>query len=184
MRINLSGHSLALVLGLLFSCAIVLSSSPGQAASPVNPEAHDDITDSTLDIAGYCRYYPDSPYCSQPAAVDSGAPQVFYIYFEPGGDAITPQAESQLNSALAALSFEPEAHISITGHADSDGREEDAIDLSVRRAAAVGAWFKERGVNGERISLSGAGASHPLLPAVDESGETLNRRAEVLLDFF
>lgn len=87
-----------------------------------------------------------------------------------------------LLSALSAARLEPAATLAVTGHADATGSEQEALELSVHRAAAVAEWLEERGVAQERMSLSGAGLSRPMLPAPGGARENLNDRVEILLD--
>lgn len=156
---------------------------------PAAAEAHSgagtrglDSTDRPVDLANYCRYFRTSPYCAPRLSGDDGAPLLYLVYFDPGSDAIRPGEEPMLLSALAAAGLERAASVSVTGHADALGDEAEAVELSIRRAASVASWLEWRGVDPDRISLSGAGFSRPMLPAPGGGRENLNRRVEILLD--
>ena len=180
MRLNFCARFSAATLAVIAAFLVLALPRSGAGATETMFE---DSTDRPLDLAGYCRYYPESVYCA-PVADDGGAPYVLYVYFTPGSDAIRPSEEAKLKGALAAATMEPQTQIAVTGHAEDAGGEQDPVDLSVRRAASVGSWFKHNGIETDRITLSGAGASHPLLPAREEDGDILNRRAEVMLDIY
>jgi len=173
-------------LGLwLLAAAPLLLLDPPPAAAEARSEAGaraGDSTDRPVDLASYCRYFRTSPYCAPRLSGDDGAPLLYLVYFDPGSDAIRPGEEAMLLSALAAAGLEPGAGIAVTGHADALGSEAEAVELSIRRAASVANWLEWRGVEAERISLSGAGFSRPMLPVPGGGRENLNRRVEILLD--
>lgn len=172
------------VRSLLPALFLFLLAPAAQAADSNGATAHVDSTDRPVDLATYCRYFRTSPYCAPKLSGDDGGPRLYVIYFDPEDASIRPGEEAMLRSALAAAKLERQASIAITGHTDRLGDEEEAIDLSVRRAAAVSDWLIDEGIEKERISLSGAGYSRTLLPARDGGGENLNRRAEIILDIF
>lgn len=182
MRASLSaraGLSLLAVLSLVF---LALPVPPAQSAEAT--AATPDSTDRPIELASYCRYFRASPYCAPELSRDDGGPRLYVVYFDPRSEEIRPGEEAVLRNASAAAQLAPAASLAVTGHAERRGSEEEALDLSVRRAAAVADWLVTRGVDSERISLSGAGFSHPLLPARADGGEALNRRAEILLDTY
>jgi len=81
--------------------------------------------------------------------------------------------------------------VRVTGHADRIGAEEYNLDLSLRRAGAVGDYLSQRvGVDPKAIELAGKGESQPLVGCDGERGAGLvgclapNRRVEVMLDLF
>lgn len=171
----------------LLAAAPLLLLDPATAAAQAGTAAGGsgrgvDSTDRPIDLANYCRYFRTSPYCAPRLSGDDGAPLLYLVYFDPGSDAIRPGEEPMLLSALSAAGLEPGAGIAITGHADALGDEAAAMDLSLRRAASVANWLEWRGVETERLSISGAGFSRPMLPAPGGGRENLNRRVEILLD--
>ncbi len=79
----------------------------------------------------------------------------------------------------------------VTGHADRIGAEEYNLDLSLRRASAVGDYLTQNaGIDAQSIELAGKGESQPLVGCEGVRGAALvnclapNRRAEVVLDLF
>ena len=81
--------------------------------------------------------------------------------------------------------------VRVTGHADRIGTEEYNLDLSLRRAGAVGDYLTQKaGVDAQAIELAGKGESQPLVGCEGVRGAALvnclapNRRVEVVFDLF
>jgi OOP family OmpA-OmpF porin len=81
--------------------------------------------------------------------------------------------------------------VRVTGHADRIGAEEYNLDLSLRRASAVGDYLTQNaGIDAQSIELAGKGESQPLVGCEGVRGAALvnclapNRRVEVVLDLF
>jgi len=68
--------------------------------------------------------------------------------------------------------------IEIIGHTDAVGSEDYNMQLSTRRAHAIGAFLAERGIAWSKMSVTGKGESQPI--TIDASNEE-NRRVEVLI---
>lgn len=81
--------------------------------------------------------------------------------------------------------------VRVTGHADRIGTEEYNLDLSLRRAGAVGDYLTQNaGVDAQSVELAGKGESQPLVGCEGVRGAALvnclapNRRVEVVFDLF
>lgn len=81
--------------------------------------------------------------------------------------------------------------VRLTGHADRIGTEEYNLDLSLRRASAVGDYLVQRaGVDPQAVEIAGKGESQPLVGCEGVFGAAAirclapNRRVDVLLDLF
>ncbi len=81
--------------------------------------------------------------------------------------------------------------VRVTGHADRIGTEEYNLDLSLRRAGAVGDYLTQSaGVDAQAVELAGKGESQPLVGCEGIRGAALinclapNRRVEVVFDLF
>jgi len=81
----------------------------------------------------------------------------------------------------AFLAKQPETKIQIAGHTDSQGADAANMDLSSRRAAAVGAYLTSTGVNAARITSVGMGESAPTAVNDTAAGRAINRRVEVTI---
>ena len=69
--------------------------------------------------------------------------------------------------------------LKISGHTDSDGREEFNLQLSQERAEAIKEYLVYFGnVPEERISARGYGSSKPIVKEITDEDKTLNRRVE------
>ncbi len=81
--------------------------------------------------------------------------------------------------------------VKVTGHTDRIGTEEYNLDLSLRRAGAVGDYLTQNaGIDAQSIELAGKGESQPLAGCEGVRGAALveclapNRRAEIVLELF
>ncbi len=72
--------------------------------------------------------------------------------------------------------------IVIEGHTDSTGDEEYNLLLSKRRAASVGNYLIENGIDPDRLSYKGYGSKYPIDTNETEEGKERNRRVEFLLE--
>lgn len=68
--------------------------------------------------------------------------------------------------------------VHIIGHTDDVGAERENQVLSERRALAVATALANYGVPVARITSQGLGESHPLVPNIDATSRSINRRTE------
>lgn len=117
------------------------------------------------------------------------------IYLQPvgGGSAAVPKqilfdagsADLRLNikRSLDLLATEGKnpgvVRIEIIGHTDDMGTEEDNLELSNRRAAAVAEYLRNAGVPAESIEARGMGETQPEASNQTAAGRQSNRRAVV-----
>lgn len=71
------------------------------------------------------------------------------------------------------------ARVEVAGHTDSVGPEEFNQALSEQRAEAVKAYFVERGIAADRVTVVGYGESQPRDSNDTIEGRRLNRRVEI-----
>ena len=69
--------------------------------------------------------------------------------------------------------------VHVVGHTDSIGSDAYNMDLSRRRAQAVGDYLMDRGVPPARVRTEGRGESEPRATNDTEAGRQLNRRVEI-----
>ncbi len=69
-------------------------------------------------------------------------------------------------------------HLAIQGHTDGQGSKAHNLALSQRRAASVRTALINRGVDMDRVSAVGLGASQPFAQGTDEAAQARNRRIE------
>lgn len=100
------------------------------------------------------------------------------IYFAFDSYQLTNKAKFYLNSIVEALNREPDAKITLDGHASSEGQDLYNDILSENRAKAVKAYLVSRGVNKDRFVTVGHGSR---IPNEDLEREEMrrDRRVEV-----
>lgn len=91
---------------------------------------------------------------------------------------ITEEGRELLDEVLEALRRFPDIPVEIAGHTDSRGTEEFNLQLSRLRAAAVLAYFVDRGQDPTRFDVVGYGESRPIADNSTAAGRARNRRIE------
>ncbi|MGK4006522.1 OmpA family protein [Sorangium sp. So ce1036] len=109
------------------------------------------------------------------------------VQFETNSDVIRPSEVPKLEASLKKVSELLAQHgeigkitLFIVGHTDTVGSVEHNLGLSRRRARAIAAWFKGRGLS-LPIAYEGLGESAPLVTTADEVNEPRNRRVDYIL---
>jgi len=104
------------------------------------------------------------------------------MQFGNGEAEITPDMFGDLDKMAEFLQENPDFKLKISGHTDSDGREEFNLELSQKRADAIKEYLVYFGsIEPERIEAEGYGSSKPLVREVTEEDKRINRRVEFLL---
>lgn len=103
------------------------------------------------------------------------------VHFETGSSKLLPEAMPELNKLLKLLKNYPKISISIHGHTDNVGTEEDNLILSKNRANSVRQFLVKHGIQGKRIATAGFGESQPLVPNDSDAHRVVNRRTEVVI---
>jgi outer membrane protein OmpA-like peptidoglycan-associated protein len=101
------------------------------------------------------------------------------VTFAVDSTTITPTFQSTLDQIAASLTKYPNSLIDVMGHTDSTGSDAYNLDLSKRRAEAVGNYLTLRGVSRARIATIGYGEQYPVADNATEAGRSLNRRVEI-----
>ncbi|MCP4978290.1 MAG: OmpA family protein [Maribacter sp.] len=86
-----------------------------------------------------------------------------------------------LDKILAMLQENGNIEVSIEGHTDANGTNEDNLTLSENRAEAVKSYFIERGIKRYRLSSKGYGEEKPVSMGETEEAWAQNRRVEFVL---
>jgi outer membrane protein OmpA-like peptidoglycan-associated protein len=103
------------------------------------------------------------------------------VLFDVDRSELKPGAMSELQRLADALNTDPNRKVRIEGHADSTGSEAHNLDLSKRRADAVGSALIQDGVDPSRITTQGFGASMPVATNDTQAGRQQNRRVEIIV---
>ena len=73
----------------------------------------------------------------------------------------------------------PTIKIQINGHTDNIGKPADNLKLSENRASSVVTYLTEKGIQSDRLSFKGFGATQPIDDNNTEEGRAKNRRTEL-----
>lgn len=103
------------------------------------------------------------------------------ILFEVNKAELKPGAMRNLYQLAEFARQNPTRNMLIEGHTDSTGAESYNLDLSQRRADAVGNFLIDHGVSPERITTRGYGQAYPIAPNDTATGRQQNRRVEVVV---
>jgi outer membrane protein OmpA-like peptidoglycan-associated protein len=101
------------------------------------------------------------------------------LEFENGKADILPAMHNDLDRLANFLIDHPTFKLFISGHTDSQGKEESNLRLSQARADAIKAYltytFK---IDTNRIDAHGYGSAKPIVEELDDEARKLNRRVE------
>ncbi len=100
------------------------------------------------------------------------------INFNRASADLTGESTITLNVLAEIANACPAFRIEIGGHTDNEGTDERNQRLSDRRAKAVAAYLSRAGVNANRLSSVGYGASKPVADNTTTAGRAQNRRIE------
>jgi outer membrane protein OmpA-like peptidoglycan-associated protein len=101
------------------------------------------------------------------------------ISFATGSDEILPNSEALLLEIADALLRNPDVQlIEIQGHTDNRGDPKLNMNLSQRRAESVKRWLTQHGVEPERLTAKGYGATRPVAPNITAYNRSRNRRVQ------
>lgn len=101
------------------------------------------------------------------------------LEFENGKADILPGMHGDLDKLANFLIDHPEIDLNISGHTDSQGREDSNLRLSQARADAIKAYLiYEFKIEASRITATGFGSSRPLVEEQRDEDRKLNRRVE------
>lgn len=101
------------------------------------------------------------------------------IEFGNGEAQLTTEMYGDLDKLADFMLDNPDFHLAISGHTDSDGREEFNLQLSQERAEAIMEYLVYFGnVPEDRIEAKGFGSSKPLVEEISDENKNLNRRVE------
>lgn len=106
------------------------------------------------------------------------------IYFDFDKSNITAQGATELDKLVNVMNKNAEMKIFVKSHTDSKGKDDYNMILSEQRAQATVQYVISRGINSDRISGKGFGATEPKIDCgkkcTDEENSQ-NRRSEFLI---
>jgi outer membrane protein OmpA-like peptidoglycan-associated protein len=101
------------------------------------------------------------------------------LEFENGKADILPEMHTDLDRLGNFLIDHPHFFLNISGHTDSQGKEEANLKLSQARADAIKKYLLDKfKIDDLRITAVGYGSERPLVDEVTDEDRKLNRRVE------
>jgi outer membrane protein OmpA-like peptidoglycan-associated protein len=151
---------------------------PNRAGCPIADRDGDSVPDDVdrcPDQPGAPSTDPNRNGCPGQVRVNQGMIEINTpVFFAHNRDTILPRSFPILQAVGDALRASPHIRrVSIEGHTDDVGGDQENMDLSNRRAQSVLRWLSEHGVEASRLEAHGFGESRPLEPVQP----SMNRRA-------
>jgi outer membrane protein OmpA-like peptidoglycan-associated protein len=110
-----------------------------------------------------------------------GRVKVYDLYFDFASSTLRPESNKVLSEIAKVMHNHPDWKLSVEGHTDNVGGDKSNLELSKHRAAAVvDALAANYGINADRFSAAGFGASHPVDTNETIEGRARNRRVELV----
>ncbi len=103
------------------------------------------------------------------------------ITFETNSAKITRDSRPTLDETVKVLKANPKYDVTIVGHTDDTGPREYNVQLSQKRADAVGDYLVKNGISRERVHTRGKGPDDPVADNSTAEGRAKNRRIEFKL---
>jgi len=103
------------------------------------------------------------------------------IYFGFNSFELPKESRIVIDEFSEFLEENDELKISIQGHTDNVGNDQDNLILSEKRAKAVYDALIQKGISASRLSYKGFGESRPVASNVTEDGRSRNRRTEFVI---
>lgn len=102
-----------------------------------------------------------------------------FFYFNSSSVELNKTEEKKLIALCDTLKQHKVVSVSVTGHTDDSGDENDNLILSEKRANSVKQLLIDTGILLSLISISSMGESNPIEPNTSEKKKARNRRVEV-----
>ena len=106
-------------------------------------------------------------------------PVRFLLYFQSAGVALTAESQALLPQILDEVRQRPAPDVSVIGHTDTVGKAEMNEALALKRAEAIAALLKDKGLKVHALSVESHGERNLLVATPDETAEPKNRRVEI-----
>ena len=103
------------------------------------------------------------------------------IQFEYNSSALTEDSQMGIQILAEFLQRNLELRVELAGHTDNVGGENYNLKLSTERAESVRNALIAKGIDANRLTAKGYGASKPVAPNDTEEHRALNRRTEMIV---
>jgi OmpA-OmpF porin, OOP family len=108
--------------------------------------------------------------------------RVHELIFTPGATNLNKVNQKVLDRACVAIAQFPGAYVTVEGHTDSDGTEEENQKLMADRAKSVAVYLTEKlNLPAEKVRSIGVGEAEPIATNDTAAGRALNRRFDIVL---
>lgn len=114
-------------------------------------------------------------------SVQPAAPRRFQLYFETGGDTLTPESRRLVDEVIAAVRGWVAPEVSVIGHTDTTGTAASNLALGLRRAELLRTLLVDAGLDPSLVDVQSHGEGDLLAPTGDDVAEARNRRVEVTI---
>ncbi len=101
------------------------------------------------------------------------------IFFDFNQYDLKPESQVELDRIVQLMKDNPTLRIQINGHTDNIGKPADNLRLSENRAQEVVKYLMQKGIQTERLSFKGFGATQPVADNTTEENRAKNRRTEL-----
>lgn len=103
------------------------------------------------------------------------------IQFEFDSSVLTEESQTGIQMLTDFLQRNPELKVQLAGHTDDVGNAQYNLKLSADRAEVVCKALIDKGIDENRLSAKGYGASKPLVPNDSDEHRAKNRRTEMII---
>jgi outer membrane protein OmpA-like peptidoglycan-associated protein len=103
------------------------------------------------------------------------------MLFAKESDELSTASRDNLRRLATSLEKYPNTRVLIAGHTDTQGGTDRNLDLSTRRAQALGNFLEQLGVNRARMTALGRGDAEPIATNDTDAGRQWNRRIEIAI---
>ncbi|MBU1901349.1 OmpA family protein, partial [Patescibacteria group bacterium] len=103
------------------------------------------------------------------------------IYFATNSTELTAESKFVIDGFIDFLIKNKTVNVSIHGHTDDVGSEDDNQGLSEGRAKSVYEYLITKGIKANRLSYKGYGESKPVATNDTAEGRATNRRTEFVV---
>jgi OmpA-OmpF porin, OOP family len=108
--------------------------------------------------------------------------RVHELIFTPGATILNKLNQKVLDRACVAIAQFPGAYVTVEGHTDSDGTDEENRKLMADRAKAVADYLTEKlNLPAEKVRSVGVGEADPIATNDTAAGRAMNRRFDIIL---
>ena len=129
---------------------------------------------TVLDADTVARIFGDA------LSVQPAAPRRFQLYFEIGGDTLTPESRALVGEVIAAVRGWVAPEVSVIGHTDTTGTAASNLTLGLRRAELLRSLLVDAGLDPSLVDALSHGEGDLLVPPRTTSPGR-NRRVRVTI---